>query len=99
MCFQTGSFALWPERHEFSFCEPYLSEKEAHGVIRSGQARKGSAMDMDRFFSDRTIERYRRLACAATTAIERTKLLGLMAEEEDRHLELENALPRAGKSH
>jgi hypothetical protein len=59
-------------------------------------------MDMNRFFSDRNIERYRRLACAATTGIERIRLLGLMAEEEDKYLELEKAegLRRhAGKVH
>ncbi len=58
---------------------------------------------MDRFFSDRnieryrrlacaaTIERYRRLACAATTDIERTRLLNLMVQEEDNYIVLEKA--------
>jgi hypothetical protein len=50
------------------------------------EPRKGNAVDMDRFFSDRNIERYRRLACAATIGTERTRLLGLMAEEEDKYL-------------
>ena len=43
-------------------------------------------MDMDKFLSDRNIERYRRLACAATIGAERTRLLGLMAEEEDKSI-------------
>jgi hypothetical protein len=41
-------------------------------------------MDKDRFVSDRNIERYRRLACAAVTGPERTELLGLLADEEDK---------------
>ena len=58
-------------------------------------------MDMNRFFSDRSIERYRRLACAASTGAERIRLLGLLAEEEDKYLELEKAeeLRSAGEAH
>jgi hypothetical protein len=43
-------------------------------------------MDMNRFVTDRIVERYRRLACAAITGPERMRLLGLMAEEEDKSL-------------
>ena len=39
---------------------------------------------MNRFAADRAVERYRRLACAAITGSERTRLLELMAEEEDK---------------
>jgi hypothetical protein len=38
-------------------------------------------MDMDRLVNDQNIERYRRLASAATTAAERKILLDLLAEE------------------
>jgi hypothetical protein len=41
-------------------------------------------MDTNRFAADRLVERYRRLACAASTGPERTRLLELMAEEEDK---------------
>jgi hypothetical protein len=44
-------------------------------------------MDKDRFTSDRNIERYRRLACAAVTGPERTDLLGLLAQEEDKYFD------------
>jgi hypothetical protein len=59
-------------------------------------------MDMDRFFINRNIERYRRLACAATTDIERTRLLNLMAQEEDNYSALEKAegsRPNAGSAY
>jgi hypothetical protein len=52
-----------------------------------GNSEKGSAMDNNRFVSDRKIERYRRLACAAVTGHERTELLGLLADEEDKHID------------
>lgn len=41
---------------------------------------------MNRFAADRLVERYRRLACAAIIGSERTRLLELMAEEEDKYL-------------
>jgi hypothetical protein len=41
-------------------------------------------LDLERFISDRNVQRYRKLACAATTEAEREKLLGLLAEEKDR---------------
>jgi len=44
-------------------------------------------MDKDRFVSDRNIEKYRRLACAATTGPERTQFLGLLADEEDKYVD------------
>ena len=44
-------------------------------------------MGKDRFLSDQNIERYRRLACAAINAVERERLLGLLAEEEDDYLD------------
>ena len=50
-------------------------------------------MDRDRFVSDQSIERYRRLACAATVGAERTRLLGLLADEEDKFIELQKARP------
>jgi len=48
-------------------------------------------MDTNGFVSDRAIERLRRLACAAITGAERTRLLGLMAEEEDHAVEHQTA--------
>jgi hypothetical protein len=48
-------------------------------------------MDTNRFVTDRAVERYRRLACAAITGTERTRLLGLMAEEEDKYFVVQNA--------
>ena len=42
-------------------------------------------MDVNRFSAERLVERYRRLACAAITGPERTRLLELMAEEEDKY--------------
>lgn len=47
-------------------------------------------MNTNRFVTDRTVERYRRLACAAITGTERTRLLGLMAEEEDKYFVPQN---------
>jgi hypothetical protein len=47
-------------------------------------------MDTNRFASDRIVERYRRLACAAISGTERMRLLGLMAEEEDKYLVPQN---------
>ena len=37
---------------------------------------------MDRFVKDRNLERYRKLACAATTRAEREMLFALLAEEK-----------------
>jgi hypothetical protein len=42
-------------------------------------------MDADHFVRDREIERFRRLACAALSGPERTRILGLMADEEDKY--------------
>jgi hypothetical protein len=54
-------------------------------------------MDTNRFAADRIVERYRRLACAAITGAERIRLLGLMAEEEDKYLVPQNiGSPRCG---
>ena len=50
--------------------------------------KKGCIMNANTFLRDREIERFRRLACAALSAVERTRLLGLMADEEDRLDEL-----------
>jgi len=44
-------------------------------------------MDTNRFASDRAIERLRRLACAAINGRERTELLGLLADEEDKYVD------------
>jgi len=41
-------------------------------------------MNADTFLRDREIEKFRRLACAALSGVERTRLLGLMADEEDK---------------
>jgi hypothetical protein len=49
---------------------------------------KGYFMNANTFLRDREIERFRRLACAALSGTERTRLLGLMADEEDRPYEL-----------
>ncbi len=46
-------------------------------------------MGQDRFISDQTIERYRRLACAAISGAERKRLLGLLADEEDNYIDLQ----------
>ena len=45
---------------------------------------KGYFMNADTFLRDREIEKFRRLACAALSGVERTRLLGLMADEEDK---------------
>jgi hypothetical protein len=45
-------------------------------------------MDMDRFFNDRNLERLRSLASIATTEAERKILLGLLAEERLKFIEL-----------
>jgi hypothetical protein len=39
-------------------------------------------LNLDRFINDRNVERYRKLACAATTSAERKALLSLLAEEK-----------------
>jgi len=48
-------------------------------------------MGKDRFASDQSVERYRRLACAAISGVERERLLGLLAEEEDSSIDLQKA--------
>jgi hypothetical protein len=45
-------------------------------------------MDMDRFFNDQNLERLRSLASIATTEAERKTLLGLLAEERVKFMEL-----------
>ncbi len=44
--------------------------------------------DMDRFFNDQNLERLRSLASIATTEAERKILLGLLAEERVKFMEL-----------
>ena len=46
-------------------------------------------MNPGTFLRDREIERYRRLACAALTGPERTRMLDLMANEEDKITEFD----------
>jgi hypothetical protein len=43
---------------------------------------------MDRFFNDQNLERLRSLASIATTEAERKTLLGLLAEERVKFMEL-----------
>ena len=43
---------------------------------------------MDRFFNDQNLERLRSLASIATTEVERKILLGLLAEERVKFMEL-----------
>ena len=38
-------------------------------------------LDLDRFLNQRNVERYRKLACAATTEAERQTLLVMLTEE------------------
>jgi hypothetical protein len=52
---------------------------------------KGRAMDMDVFFRDQNIERYRRLASAGITEAERKTLLGVLAKVEDMCIERQKA--------
>jgi hypothetical protein len=54
-------------------------------------------MGKDRLASDQSIERYRRLACAAISRAERERLLGLLAKEEDSSIDLQKTrTPRSG---
>jgi hypothetical protein len=46
-------------------------------------------MDIERFVNDRNIERFKKLASAATTAAERKTLLGLLADEQAKFIELQ----------
>jgi hypothetical protein len=50
--------------------------------------RKKATMDVDRFFNDQNLERLRSLASIATTGAERKILLGLLAEERLKFIEL-----------
>jgi hypothetical protein len=45
-------------------------------------------MDMDRFFNNQNLDRLRSLASIATTEVERKILLGLLAEERLKFIEL-----------
>jgi hypothetical protein len=45
-------------------------------------------MDIDRFFNDQNLKRFRSLASIATTEAERKILLGLLAEERLKFIEL-----------
>jgi hypothetical protein len=51
-------------------------------------------LNLDRFISDRNVERYRRLACATTTTAEREALLSLLAEEKVKCFGPEDATSR-----
>jgi hypothetical protein len=51
-------------------------------------------LDLDRFINDRNLDRYRKLARAATSKGERQALLGLLAEENVKCFRLENAPSR-----
>lgn len=46
---------------------------------------------MDRFVNDQNLERYRKLASASTGEGERKILLGLLADEEAKFIELQKA--------
>ena len=46
---------------------------------------------MDRFVNEQNIERYRKLASRDITAAERTRLLGLLADEKAKFIELQKA--------
>ena len=46
---------------------------------------------MDRFINDENLERFRRLASATTSETERKILLGLLAQEEAKFIELQKA--------
>jgi hypothetical protein len=46
---------------------------------------------MDRFINDENLERFRRLASATTSETERKILLGLLAQEEVKFIELQRA--------
>jgi hypothetical protein len=48
-------------------------------------------MDRDRFVSDQIVERFRRLACAAIIDADRMRLLGLLADEEEKYVEFQKA--------
>jgi hypothetical protein len=48
-------------------------------------------MDMDRFVNDQNIERFRKLASASTNETDRRILLGLLAEENAKFIDLQTA--------
>ena len=48
---------------------------------------------MERFVNGKNLERLRKLSDAATTEAERKQLLGLLAEEEIKFIELQRARP------
>jgi hypothetical protein len=50
---------------------------------------KKEAMDMDGFVNDQNIERFKKLANAATTDAERKTLFGLLAKEQVKFIELQ----------
>jgi hypothetical protein len=52
---------------------------------------KEGAMDMDRFVNDQNIERFRKLASASTNETDRRILLGLLAEENAKFIDLQKA--------
>ena len=54
---------------------------------------RGVFMNADIFLRDREVERLRRLACAALSAAERTRMLGLMAVEEDKFVNPATSVP------
>ena len=59
-------------------------------------------MALNRVSSKWGVERYRRLACAATIDTERTRLLELMVQEETDYFEQKKALEllrKAGSAH
>jgi hypothetical protein len=60
-------------------------------IHRAAQPEKGEAVDMDRFINDENLERFRRLASATTSETERKILLGLLAQEEAKFIELQKA--------
>jgi hypothetical protein len=62
-------------------------------MVRGAGGRQGNAepqaMDLDWFVSDQNIARYRRLASAGTTEVERIELLEMLAEEEAKFIEMQ----------
>jgi hypothetical protein len=50
-------------------------------------------LNIDRFVNDQNTERFKRLASGATTEVERKILLGLLAEEHIKFIELQKVLP------
>jgi hypothetical protein len=75
---------------EFLFFQgPYFSPRKAHHVLCYPTCERRGAMDVERFVNDQNIERFKKLANAATTEVERKILFSLLAKEQVKFIELQ----------